>query len=138
MTKEEIFGFLNRNPVFFLATKDADQPRVRAMRLMAADDEGIVFYTSKLKDLYRQLQEHRQVELCFLDRHEERQVRVDGKAEISDDIAIRKKIVERQAFLIPIVEKHGYEVIVPYFLREARAFVWDMKTNFLPKTYIPL
>ena len=138
MTKEEIFEFLNRNPVFFLATQSADQPRVRAMRLIGADEGGILFYTSKLKDLYRQLQEHRTVELCFLDRNKERQVRVEGKVEISDDIELRKKIVEKQPFLMPIVEKSGYEVIVPYYLREAKAFVWDMETNFLPKTYIPL
>ena len=138
MTKAEVFRFLNRNPVFFLATQNLDQPRVRAMRLMKADENGIVFYTSTLKDLYRQLQGHHKVELCFLDRQEERQVRVDGNVELSDDLELRKTIVEKQPFLIPIVEKNGYEVIAPYFLRDAKAFVWDMKSNFLPKTYIRL
>lgn len=137
-TKEDIFAFLNSNPVFFLATKDDVQPRVRAMKLIDASEEGILFYTSKPKDLYRQLLRHQTVELCFINIKEGKQVRVDGCVEIARDIEVRKKIATMQPFLIPLVEKSGYEVIVPYYLCEARAFVWDMETNFQPKTYITL
>lgn len=56
MTKEEIFEFVTKNPVFSLATIDGGRPRVRMMMLYKADADGIIFCTGRDKAVCRQLQ----------------------------------------------------------------------------------
>jgi pyridoxamine 5'-phosphate oxidase len=42
MNKEEILKFLNDHPASFLATVEGDQPRVRGMGIVRADEKGIL------------------------------------------------------------------------------------------------
>ena len=49
MTKEQIIDFINKNPMFALATVDGDRPRVRNMMTAFADERGIIFTTGKNK-----------------------------------------------------------------------------------------
>lgn len=65
MNKEEIFKLMNENPVFYLATTEDDQPKVRGMSLYRADENGIVFHTSSAKDIYSQIMKNPKVEMCF-------------------------------------------------------------------------
>jgi len=55
MTKHEILQFMNENPVFYLATAEGDQPRVRGMLLFRADENGIIFHTASNKDVAMQM-----------------------------------------------------------------------------------
>jgi uncharacterized pyridoxamine 5'-phosphate oxidase family protein len=82
MLKQDVYGIMNSNPVFSLATIDNGFPRVRGMLLFSADEKGIVFHTGATRDLYRQIRENPNVELCFIDNEQMRQVRVSGKLEI--------------------------------------------------------
>lgn len=65
MNKEEILDFIKSNPACHLATVDGDQPRVRGMLMYRADENGILFHTGNFKDLYKNLQNNPNVELCF-------------------------------------------------------------------------
>jgi pyridoxamine 5'-phosphate oxidase len=136
MNKFEILEFVNRNPVFFLATADGRTPHVRGLMVYRADEGGILFNTGKYKDLHRQLAANPMVELCFWSREENRQVRISGLVELVDDPELKKQIVEKYTFLKPWVEKQGYDGLAPYRLRHGRATVWTMETNFAPKTYV--
>ncbi|MHC4499555.1 MAG: pyridoxamine 5'-phosphate oxidase family protein, partial [Planctomycetota bacterium] len=51
MTKEEVFEFIKKNPVFALATAEDNKPHVRNMMLYRADDNGIIFNTGENKDV---------------------------------------------------------------------------------------
>jgi uncharacterized pyridoxamine 5'-phosphate oxidase family protein len=64
MTKTEILEFINANPTCYLATAENNKPRVRGMRMYRADGKGIIFQTSNVKDLCKQLNENPNVELC--------------------------------------------------------------------------
>lgn len=55
MKKEEIFELMRQNPIFHLATIEDDRPHCRAMFLYTADENGIVFHTGAMKDVYRQI-----------------------------------------------------------------------------------
>lgn len=136
MTKKEILEFINNNPVFFLATQDGKQPHVRGMMALEADENGILFNTGKPKDVYRQLSNNQQVELCFYDARQNKQVRISGKVELTEDLDTKKKVLERLPFLKPVVEKEGYDVLSPYYLRKGKAVIWTIETNFAPKEYI--
>ena len=138
MTKEEILEFVTQNPVFSLATVDGNQPRVRTIMLYKADENGIIFCTGRDKAVHRQLQANPAAELCFYNADKGLQVRIEGTAGVLDDLELKKKIVEAFTFLKPWVESQGYEVMICYCIKNAKAVTWTMETNYDPKQYIQL
>jgi pyridoxamine 5'-phosphate oxidase len=138
MTKEEVLEFINKNPLFSLATIEGNLPRVRIMMLYRADENDIIFITTILKAVYKQLQANPAIEMCFYNQKEFRQVRIEGSAEILDDLELKKEVVEKLSFLKPLIESKGYEVLICYKVKNAKAVPWTMETNFEPKQYIEL
>ncbi len=138
MTKAEVLEFINQNPLFFLATQDAEQPRVRAMMLLAANENGILFNTMKTKDVCKQILINPSVELCFYSPTNKMQIRIIGKVKVLEDLEMKKKVVEILPFLKATVEKEGYDNLAPCRLLEAKAVVWTMETNLAQKKYIDL
>jgi uncharacterized pyridoxamine 5'-phosphate oxidase family protein len=61
MDKKEILEFLNANRTSHLATVEGGAPRIRAIGIIKADDDGILFQTWKSKDLGKQLDQHADV-----------------------------------------------------------------------------
>ena len=138
MTKQEIIEFINKNPLFSLATVEGNLPRVRIMMLYRADENGIIFITTTLKAVYKQLQANPAIEMCFYNQKEFRQVRIEGNVEILDDLELKKEVVEKLSFLKPLIESKGYEVLICYKVKKAKAIFWTMEKNFEPKEYIQM
>jgi uncharacterized pyridoxamine 5'-phosphate oxidase family protein len=138
MTKNEVFEFIRNNPVFALATSKDNKPHVRMMMLYRANDNGIIFNTGENKDVYKQLSDNENVELCFYNAEEGRQIRISGSVEEIEDIELKKQVVKDFPFLKEWVDKQGYDVLVVYCLKAGKATVWTMETNFKPKEYIQL
>jgi pyridoxamine 5'-phosphate oxidase len=135
MTKEEIIAFMNANPDCFLATVEGDRPHVRGIGIIKADENGIIIQTSTYKDFYKQLSANPNVELCFFNAEQYRQVRVSGTVEPVDDIGLKDEIIAKRPFLKPQVEKGGYGVIAVYRIKGV-AHAWTMGSDFDPKKYI--
>ncbi|MEW6586544.1 MAG: pyridoxamine 5'-phosphate oxidase family protein, partial [Nitrospirota bacterium] len=95
MNRNEIFAFLNANPVFHLATVEGDKPHVRGLLLYRADENGILFHTGKNKDLHKQLSANPNVEMSFNNNKFEEltQIRISGSAELDEDMELKKEIV---------------------------------------------
>jgi pyridoxamine 5'-phosphate oxidase len=138
MTKEDVFEFIRKNPIFGLATADDNKPHVRMMMLYRADENGIIFNTGENKDVHRQLSANPQIEMCFYSAGEQRQVRIKGTVEVLEDLELKKQVVRDYPFLKEWVDREGYDVLIVYCLRNGRATAWTMKTNFQPKEYIQL
>jgi uncharacterized pyridoxamine 5'-phosphate oxidase family protein len=138
MTKEQVFEFVRKNPVFALATAEDNKPHVRNMMLYRADENGIIFNTGENKDVHRQLQANPQVELCFYSPDQQLQVRIEGTVEVLEDIELKKQVVEDFPFLKEWVDREGYEVLIVYCLKNSKATIWIMETTFQPKEYIQL
>ena len=140
MDKNGIFALINGNQVCYLATSEGNVPHVRGILVYRADDNGIIFHTGKFKDLYRQLRANPQVEFCFNNQDMQNliQVRVSGKVEQLEDMALKQEIVSKRDFLKPWVEEQGYDGLAVFRLKKGRATVWTMATNFAPNTYIDL
>lgn len=140
MNKNEIIGFLNANPVFHLATVEGDKPHVRGLLLYRADENGILFHTGKMKDVHEQLTANPHVEMSFNNGKigDLIQIRVSGAVELVEDMELKKEIVQKREFLKPWVERDGYESLAVYRLKNGRAAVWTMKSNFAPKEFIEL
>jgi uncharacterized pyridoxamine 5'-phosphate oxidase family protein len=137
MTKTEILAFLNANPTCYLATVEGNQPRVRAIGMYRAAENGILIETGTFKDVYKQMVANPNVELCFYNAKDGVQIRVSGAVEPVDDIELKKEIVVKRPFLKERVAKGGYEAIGVFRLK-GLAYVWSFKTSSEPKKYVQL
>lgn len=144
MNKTEILELINKNPAFHLATVEGDQPHCRGMFLYRADENGIVFHTGTMKDLYSQISKNPKAELCFNDLQNGVQVRVSGTLEDIDDKAVKDEVAAHptrefiRKWQAAGIFKDFYKEFKVYRLKHGRAVVWTMATNFAPKEYIEL
>lgn len=142
MTKQEILESINKNPAFFLATIDKDNPRVRGMLLYKADENGILFHTAVSKDLYSQVLKNTNAELCF--NCSGTQIRISGQLEIVDDNNLKDEIYAHpsRAFLQAWKDDGSlgdpYTNLIVFRLKNGVAVTWTMSENFAKKTPIQL
>jgi uncharacterized pyridoxamine 5'-phosphate oxidase family protein len=59
----KIEDFLNETGVFFMATEDGDQPKLRPLGAHLEMDGKILFGVGDFKDVYRQMQKNPKVEI---------------------------------------------------------------------------
>ena len=136
MNKEEVLEFLNANRTSHLATMEEGVPRVRAIGILKADEDGILFMTWKSKDLSKQLDENSDVEFCFNNYEERMQVRVRGKVVPVNDATLKKTVLEERPNFQKLVDE-GQELVL-YSLKSGLAHIWTFQSNFEPKTFISL
>ena len=144
MQKQQIFEIINKNPVFFLATTEGTEPRVRGMMLYKADENGIVFHSGPFKDVYKQIQKNPNVQMCFYDYAQNIQIRVRGRLEMTDDIKVKQEISNHpsrafmQGWKAGKTQEEFYKMFSVFTLKNGIANVWTFQSNFLPKEDINL
>lgn len=145
MNKEQIFEILNKNPAFFLATTDGNEPRVRAMFLYKADESGIVFHTGPFKDVYRQITKNPNVQMCFYDQTQNIQIRVRGMLELISTDALKEEISSHPSRMFMQSWKANcetkqdfYNMFDVFCLKNGLANIWTFEMNFVPKEDIAL
>ena len=140
MDKKEILDFITKNPIAYMATLDGNKPRVRAMGTYRADENGIIFSMQSPKDVYKQLMNNPETELCYY--ADGIQIRVSGRMQQVTDMALKEEIVEKRPFYKPGVEEEGWDYVGAFILKDGKATVLDMKgppsPAGAPKTYIDL
>ena len=134
MDKKEILAFITENPIGYLGTVDGKAARVRGMDTFRADEKGLILYTSKSKNVYKQMAKNPEVEICYFAKGT--QVRVRGKMEMVEDLALKKEIVEKRPFLKASVEK-GYDNMAVCRLK-GKATTWSMQDMAAPVKFIDL
>ena len=145
MTKEQIFEAINNiNYPLFLATVENDEPRVRGMMLYRADENGIIFHTGVFKDVYNQIVNNPNAQLCFYNPETNIQIRVRGKLEIVEDNNLKDEIANHpsRVFLKSWRESGTLEDFYNSFkvcrMKNGKANVWTFDKNFAPKEDIEL
>jgi len=145
MQKQEIFDFINSNPVLYIATAEGDQPCVRAIALYKADESGILFHTGPVKDFYRQLVANPNVQICVYNQEQNIQVRVRGKVERVEDIALKDEIANHPSRTFMQKWKANcanpedfYQMFSVFRLSDGIANVWTFESNFAPKQDVAL
>ncbi len=116
----KVNDFLTETGVFFLATADGDQPKLRPLGLHFEMDGKLLFGVGDFKDVYKQLVADPKVEIAALkpDRH---WLRYTGKAVFETD----PKYAEAALDLIPSLrdiynDKTGYKMMI-FRLEDATA-----------------
>ena len=136
MDKKEVLEFLNANRTSHLATVEGGVPRVRAIGIIKADDDGILFQTWKSKDLGKQLDRNADVEFCFNNYEKRLQIRVRGKVTPVEDMATKQMVLKERPQFQRLID--GGQVMAIYRLKNGIAHTWTMQSNFEPKTFVNL
>lgn len=138
MTEKVMYGLMNANPGFHLATMDGDQPRVRGMFLFRADENGIIFHTASTKDVFAQIQKNPKVEMCFFG--EGTQIRITGVLELVHDDELKEEIFNHPSrkFLQAWKEKGIDHLLQIFRMKNCEAVTWTMETNFAEKNPVVL
>lgn len=141
MNKSDIVKIINGNPRFFLGTIENGFPKVRGMLAYEISEKGILFHTSKLKDIYKQLLNNSNCELCFICENGT-QIRLMGNAEEVNNSKLMTEIFNHPSreFLREWKDEGSIsnldEEIAIFNFHYDKALVWNMDTNFESKRYI--
>ena len=130
MDKKEILAFITANPTGFLATTDGKKPHVRAFGTYRADEKGIVFFTQNVKDVYKQMVKYPDIEVCYWANG--LMPRVTGTVQWIEDMAVKEEIVSKRPFLKPQIDANGWDYLKVFRLKNAKAYVLDMKAGSKP------
>lgn len=90
---KEVAEFLQKCRVFYVATVEDGQPRVRPFGAHIYQDGKLYFMTSSNKSVYKQLVENPRLEICsYVDGE---WIRLSGEAEFLDDAVLKKEFLAK-------------------------------------------
>ena len=91
----KINDFLNEAGVFFLATEDGPQPKVRPLGAHIEADGKIYFTVGDFKAVYRQMVENPRVEIVAFTPKDRMWLRYTGRAVFEDNPKVEEMVFER-------------------------------------------
>ena len=110
---KEVQEFLHDCGVYYLATVDGDQPRVRPFGTAEIFDNHLYIQTGKKKDVYKQIEKNNKVELCgFKDG---RWIRVSGRLKIDDRVEAKKDMLDKNPNLRNMYDENDENTAVLFF-----------------------
>lgn len=130
MDVQDCIKFANEHPVCYMATMDEEQPRVRALLMFFANEEGFYFGTLSPKAFTKQLKANPKVEVCFYNNPAElkdaRQMRITGEIEFLDDQALVNRIAEERSFLDPLAGRPLKDLWKVFWIPSGEAHFWTL------------
>ena len=109
----EVQDFLKKCGVYYLATMDGDQPRVRPFGTAEIFDNHLYIQTGKKKDVFKQIEKNNKVEICgFVDG---RWIRVTGKLMVDDRVEAKKDMLDKNPDLRGMYNENDDNTVVLYF-----------------------
>ena len=131
---EEVVKFLKENSVQYIATIGLDgKPKVRPFQFMIEEDGKLYYCTSNEKDVFEQIKLNPYIEITTASS-KGAWIRLSGKVEFSNNMDIKKKIIESSELVKSIyktAENQSFEI---FYLVDAKAVISDFSGN-PPKEY---
>ena len=110
---EEVQQFLKECGVYYLATEEGNQPRVRPFGTAEIFEGHLYVQTGKKKEVYKQIEINNNVELCgFKDG---KWIRVTGKLIPDDRVEAKKDMLDKNPNLKGMYDENDDNTIVLYF-----------------------
>lgn len=120
---EELLKFLEKNPIFFLATDDDSQPRVRPFGFHMFYDNKLYMVTALPKKVCKQMEKNPKVELCSMapDTHF---IRIYGEAVFdNDNMEAKKKVFEVMPDLLKMYGSAENPAMAIFYLKDMHATI---------------
>ena len=125
---EELEKFFKETKMFFIATIENNQPRVRPFGNILFDENHLYINTGRKKRFYKQVMENPHVELCAFDKGV--WFRVQAVVEECKDARITEKTMETDPFVRKSYQNRMDELVV-FELKQVKAYRcqfngWDL------------
>jgi len=119
------FEFLKANPVFFLATVNGAEARVRPFGFVMVRNNALYFCTNKTKDVYKQFVKNPDVEISGMGA-EGTWLRLRGKVAVDDSHESKAQAFKESAMLLQIYPKGADdETFVTFYFTQAQATLYS-------------
>lgn len=117
---EEVYDFLKECGVFFLATEDGEQPRVRPFGAINVYEGKLYIQTGKIKNVSKQMQDNPNVELCgYVDG---KWIRVEGTVVRDERIEAKESMLDANPELKSMYSADDDNTEVLYFANGKATF----------------
>jgi len=122
---KEILEYLKRNPLFYIATCEGDQPRVRPFGAVTEYEGKLYIVTNNQKKVYKQMLENPKIEISAMDK-DGTWLRLEAKAIHDGRREVRVKMLEDYPSLSKMynVDDNLMEVL---YLQDATANIYSFK-----------
>lgn len=120
---DELLKFLEKNPVFYLATDDNGQPRVRPFGFHMIFNDKFYMVTALPKKVCKQLEKNPKIEFCSMapDTHF---VRVSGEVVFdNDNMDAKKKVFEVMPDLLKMYGSAENPAMSVFYLKDMHATI---------------
>lgn len=111
---KEVLQFLQDAGVFYIATMDGDQPRVRPFGAINEFDGKIYIITSNEKDVYKQMQKNPKVEISGMNK-EGKWIRLSCQVVRDDRTEAKKSMLDANPNLRAMYSEEDGKMEVLYF-----------------------
>lgn len=118
--------FLNEAKIFYMATRDGDQPKVRPLGLHLAVDGKVLFGVGEFKEVYRQLIANPQVEIAATRLPDMHWMRYTGRAVFETDPRYAALALEAMPNLKKVYTDEPGKRLMMFHLEDASAVVIPM------------
>ena len=110
---KEVQEFLKDAGVYYLATMDGEQPRVRPFGTAEIFEDKLYIQTGKKKDVYKQIEQNNNVEICAF--KDGKWIRISGKLIADDRVEAKKDMLDKNPNLRGMYDENDDNTIVLYF-----------------------
>ncbi len=117
---ERVEKFLKEADIYYLATADGDQPRVRPFGTAHIFDGRLYIQTGKIKDVYKQLKANPKAEICAFIK--DRWLRVSGELVEDDRREARQSMLDAYPSLQSMYSADDGNTAVFYFQNATAVF----------------
>ena len=124
-----IHDFLDEAGVFFLATEDGRQPKVRPLGAHIERNGKEYFTVGDFKAVYRQMTENPLVEIVAFTPRERKWLRYTGKAVFVENDEIVEQVLEHLPHIRKAYSPESGHKMMVFTLEDATARIIDMAGN---------
>jgi len=124
---EKVLNFLKDAGVFYLATDDGGQARVRPMGFVMIYEGKLAFCTNNTKPMWKQMKANQKIEVCAVSK-DMKTLRVTGTVGFITSPASQKKALETEPMLGGMYSA-GDGIFEIFNLKEGTAVFSDMTGN---------
>ena len=112
---KEVQEFLKNCGVYYLATTEGNQPRVRPFGTAEIFEDHLYIQTGKSKNVSKQIEKNPKVELCAFDGKTGRWIRVSGKLVRDERIEAKRDMLDKNPTLKAMYSAEDDNTEVLYF-----------------------
>ena len=127
---QEVYEFLKAAGVYYLATMDGDQPRVRPFGTIDCYNDRLYIQTGRIKDVANQLKANPKIEISAM--HAGRWIRLEAEAILDDNIEAQVHMLDNYPDLKAMYTAGDGNTEV-YYLQNATAAICSFTNE--PEVY---